>query len=193
MSVWTTKSSGRDRNFIVIQHKLKGVNYVMNGIKFRDSYAVVEKDSKTYRHLLQIPVLKGAREFPLIFLRQLPFITRSLDVRNVFGQEVYTQYLKELDVYVQEQKQIKESETEITKKEEEVKHVEHKCSHRLDSGKLCSHDSVEHSPSGYCATHFLEDPKFASMGIQIPRFMTKKEKQKLKEKLIEQFAKGKQE
>jgi len=188
MSVWTTKASGRDRHFIVLQHKIKGVNYVVNGVKFRESYAVVEKDSKMYRTLMQVPVLKGAREFPLIFLRQLPFITRTLDVKNVFGQEVYIQYLKELDVFIEEQKVKKEVEVELSQQEQEVKHVEHKCSHRLDSGKLCSHEAVKHSPSGYCNTHFLEDPKFASMGIQIPRFMTKKEKQKLKEKLIEQFA-----
>lgn len=189
MSVWTTKSSGRDRKFIVLQHKLKGVNYVMSGIKFRDGYAVVEKDSKTHRSLMQIPVLKGAKEFPLIFLRQLPFITRTQDVKNVFGQEVFVEYLKELDVYMAEQSVIKAENTVIKTAEDEAKHVESKCSHRLDSGKLCSHVSVENSPSGYCVIHFLEDPKFAEMGIQIPKFMSKKEKQKLRESLMKQLKK----
>lgn len=193
MSVWTTKASGRDRHFIVLQHKIKGVNYVVNGVKFRDSYAVLEKDSKIYRNLMQVPVLKGSREFPLIFLRQLPFITRSLDVKNVFGQEVYTQYLKELDVFIKEQEIQKQEEGKVVQQEQEEKHVEHLCSHRLDNGKLCGLKSLEHSPSGYCGLHFFEDLKFASMGIQIPRFMTKKEKQKLKEKLLKQFADNKKE
>jgi hypothetical protein len=70
MSFWSTRSLESDRNYVVMQHTLKGVNYVINGIKFRDSYAVIEKDSKAYHLLKKIPVLRAAKEYPLTHLRK---------------------------------------------------------------------------------------------------------------------------
>lgn len=95
MSVWTTKSLERDRVYIVLQHTLKGVNYVVNGVKFRNSYAVVEKDSKTYHSLKKVPVLRSAKEFPLTHLKKLAFITRTIDIKTVYGQDVYRRFLEE--------------------------------------------------------------------------------------------------
>lgn len=95
MSVWTTKSLDRDKIYIVIQHSLKGVNYVVNGVKFRNSYAVVEKDSKVYHSLKKVPVLRLAKEFPLTYLKKLSFITRPIDIKTVYGQDVYRRFLEE--------------------------------------------------------------------------------------------------
>ena len=95
MSVWTTKALDRARNYIVLQHQLKGVNYIINGIKFREGYAVVEKGSKTYHMLKRIPVLRAAKEYPITYLRKLSFISRSQDVKAVYGQDVYNQFLIE--------------------------------------------------------------------------------------------------
>lgn len=95
MSVWTTKAQASDRNYIVLQHTLKGVNYIVSGIKFRESYAVVEKDSKTYNMLKRIPVLRGSKEYPISYLKELPFITRLPDIKMVYGQDVYRRFLEE--------------------------------------------------------------------------------------------------
>lgn len=185
MSVWSTKSSGRAREFIVLQHKLKGVNYIINGIKFRDGYAVVEKNSKSYKMLMQIPVLKGAREFPLSFLKKLPFITRTSDIRTVYGAEVYEHFLKEFEKKVEQDKIQEQVQIKV---EQETQHIDDKkCSHRLPSGELCKYDSIEDSPSGYCHKHFLDDPKFIELGIEIPKFMTKKERQAFKENVKEKL------
>ena len=102
MSVWTTKSLDRHREYIVLRHTLRGVNHIVSGVRFRNSYAVVEKDSKTHKALKKIPVLRRAQEYPLTHLRALKFITRTADIRTVFGQDVYHKFLlaesKQLEV-----------------------------------------------------------------------------------------------
>jgi hypothetical protein len=191
MSVWTTKSSGRDREYIVIKHTLRGVNYTINGVRFRDSYAVVEKDSKTYKNLKQIPVLKGVQEYPLIFLRKLKFVTRPIDVKNIYGADVYVQYLKELNTAITQ-------EQEKQKIEKEINHVKQEklCSYRtvLSGGQeLCKGQALEESPSGYCSRHILHEPKLQELGIEIPKFIIKKEKGEWRNKVIKELAKAKAE
>jgi hypothetical protein len=188
MSVWTTTSTGRDRDYIVLKHTLRGVNYVINGVKFRNSYAVVEKNSKTYRDLKRIPVLKAAAEHPLTFLRKLPFITRPLDVKIVYGAEVFAQYLKDLD---------KELNKEAVEKkvEQEIKHVveEKLCSYKTVKNELCKEKCLEQSPSGYCMRHILEEPRLLELGIEVPKFIPKKEKWEMKQKVAEDLASLKKE
>lgn len=111
MSVWTTKGLGSTKNYVVIKHPLKGVNNVVNGVTFREGYAVVEKDSKTYHHLRKIPLLHKAQEQPLTHLRKLRFITRTSDVKMVYGQDVYMAFLnaeaQEKEAKIQEELEAK--------------------------------------------------------------------------------------
>ena len=191
MSVWTTSSSGRDRNYIVLKHTLRGVNYIINGIKFRHGYAVIEKGSKTYNTLKRIPVLKAAQEFPLVFLRKLSFITRPLDVKLVYGADVFVQYLKVLEAELAVEAQNKKIKIEI-------EHIATaKCAHRtmttngkvFEENPLCSHDSLEQSPTGYCMRHILYDPKLVELGIEVPKFIEKKKKQAMREKVAAELTK----
>lgn len=187
MSVWSTKSSGRARTFIVIQHRVRGTNNVINGVKFRGGYAVVEKDSKTHNTLKRIPMVNGTTEFPLSILKSLPFITRTSDIKLVFGVEVYEHFVKEYAVKVEEDKVQQKVEAEVT-------HVQsNKCAFRTASEELCKFDAQEASPSGYCHKHILEDPKLLELGIEVPKFMTKKEKAAMKDKVITQLEKAKKE
>lgn len=185
MSVWTTKSSGKDREFIVIQHKLKNVDYTIQGIKFRAGYAVVEKNSKAYYMLKKMPILKEAKEYPLIHLRSLPFITRTNDVKTVFGQEVYVHYLKQLTEVVEKEKEQREEKELVDRVE-----VRNRCSCVTKHGALCENEALEASPSGYCKIHILEDPRLSEFGITIPR-LTREERLKFKEKVISILAKAK--
>lgn len=189
MSVWSTKSSGINRNYVVLKHTLKGVNYIINGVKFREGFAVVEKGSKTYHALKSIPVLRAAQEYPLIMLRQLKFITRPVDVKTVYGADVYVHYLKELEPQVEKEK------VEIIV-EQETKHIEeHKlCSYRTiasDGKDLCKQKALEYSPSGYCMNHIFDEPKLVELGIEVPKFLTKKEKWPAREKVAAQLSKAK--
>ena len=226
MSVWTTKTLERARNYIVIQHTLKGVNYVVNGVRFRDSYAVVEKDSKVYYNLKKVPVLRAVKEYPLTHLGKLPFVTRPADIRLVYGQDVYVSYLREKDKELQAQEALAQlqklqKEDEILKKREEELQIKSeleqkakeaietgdtekaeeimaqmpeivKCSHRNDKGELCGKDAYNFSPSGYCGTHLLDDPRLPEFGIEEkPKFMTKEETKSYREKVKDSLKKAK--
>jgi len=226
MSVWTTKSLDRARNYIVIQHTLRGVNYVINGIRFRDSYAVVEKDSKTYHGLKRVPVLRAVKEYPLTHLAKLPFITRPADIRMVYGQDVYITFIKEqqkeqeAQIALAELRKLEAADKALQVREEELrikqeleqkakqaietgdieaaKEIEAqipeivKCSHRNDKGDLCGKDAYEYSPSGWCGTHLLEDPRLPEFGLEEkPKFMTKDETKAFREKTKDVLKKAK--
>lgn len=137
MSVWTTRSLERDRDYIVFQHSIKGTNHIINGVKFRGGYAVVEKNSKVYYSLKKIPPLRDAKEFPITYLTKLPFITRPNDIRTVYGQDVYARFLAEEEkakvLQIEQEKQHKllaeiqaneQRELELKVKEEIVQKIE---------------------------------------------------------------------
>jgi hypothetical protein len=187
MSVWSTKALNRNSEFIVVKHKLRGINYTVKGIKFRDGFAVVEKDSKTYFELKKLPVLRNMEEFPLLHLRKLKFITRTADVKLIFGQDVYRVYLAALQIALDNEAEQAEEALVIAHAEQEVSHLTEdvKCHFRSpNSGELCNFPYLKKSLSKYCTKHILEDPKLEEMGFEkVPRFISKKERQELKEKI----------
>lgn len=225
MSVWTTKALDRARNYIVFQHTLRGVNYVVNGVRFRDSYAVVEKNSKTYHNLKKVPVLRSSKEYPLTYLSKLSFITRQSDIRVVYGQDVYVSFLREQEKEQAEQHAIVElqkleaQDKALAKREEELRLKQEleqkakeaietgdlekaeeikasmpeivKCSHRNDKGELCGKDAYEFSPSGWCGTHLLDDPRLLEFGLEKPNFMTKDETKAFREEVKSVLKKAK--
>lgn len=187
MSYWLTRGGAVDREFIVLKHQLRGVNYTINGVRFRDSYAVVEKNSKIYRTLKKMPILRNSQEYELTHLKNLKFVTRNSDVKMVYGQEVFVAFTRALVKKEEEQKQI---ELEEAQKELEVEHLLIKCSKPLDSGALCSNDKFDLSPSGYCKNHLLDDPKLEELGVEIPHATFGREnRKKARNKIIKQLYK----
>lgn len=185
MSVWTTKSSGRDRDYILIKHPLRGVNYIVKGIKFRESYAVVERNSKTYNELLKMPLLRKCEEFDLLFLRKLKFITRSSDVRMVYGEDVYRFYIRKLEAELSKEAVVEQQV------QEEIHLAGELCKHRTQQDLLCKFPAIEVSPGGFCRHHILDDPKLAELGIAVPKFIPKKERAEVKDRIIKQLEKMK--
>jgi len=181
---WTTKTLERVNEYIVIKHDLRDMNGSLAGIKFRGGYAVVAKGSKAYTQIKKLPSLTRWQEYPLLFLRKLPFITRTDDVKMVYGQDVYAQYLKLLQVEINKE----EEEREV---QAEVKHIEeHKrCAYRLPNGAMCTLEAFEQSPGKHCRRHLLEDEKLAELGIIVPKRLAKDEVKKHKEIVINKLAK----
>lgn len=183
MSVWTTKSQGIDRDYIVIKHTLPGVNNIIQGVKFRGGFAVVEKNSKLYYNLKKLPVLRKAQEYPIIHLRKLPFITRTRDIHTIFGADVYLKFLKE-------ENKGKEVEAVELKIEEDASHLfeNEKCKFLTPRKEFCKEDMRFESPSGYCWKHILKDPKLAELGIEVPKFVQKQDKKLLRDRVLIQLA-----
>jgi len=179
--VWSTKNLGRDREYIVLKHKLKDLNGFINGVKFRGGYGVVEKNSKNYHVLKKLPLIVG--EQSLLCLRDLKFITRTSDVGMIFGKDVYSQYIKELTKILAKEEEAKQ---EIVEKE----HIIHgSCNFRTPNGSLCKQKALSESPSGYCRMHILQEPRLGELGIEVPTRLSKDEKKEWKRKVIRDLAK----
>jgi hypothetical protein len=191
MSAWTTKATDRDGEFIILKHGVRGINYNVKGIRFRDGFAVVQKNSKTYHNLKKIPNLQNAQEYHLLHLRNLPFITRSSDIQQIYGKDVYHRYLKMLEISKTEEYQQQQILEEKITEEVETKHIEEgfKCQYRLSNKKLCQHDAEQLSPSKYCRIHLLDDRKLIDFGIKIPLAVPKHLKNKLRQKVLSQLKK----
>lgn len=191
MTYWSTKTSSRAGELVVIKHTVPGINFSIKGARFRDGFAVVEKNSKLYHELKKIPQLKNAPEYDLLYLGKLRFVTRSKDIEMVYGKDVYTRYLQALEYSKTEEYKVQKQEEAKVKAEEESKHIQdpERCSYRLDNGELCKHKAFEHSPSGYCNIHLLEDEKLSGLGIQVPKYMPRSEKKQLRLKVMKQLEK----
>lgn len=175
--IWSARSLGRDRDYIVIKHPLRGINTTINGVKFRESYAVVEKHSKTYHHLKRMPQLRAAREFPLVFLDELPFIVTPLEVKTVYGADVYQHFVKAR----KEKLEKLEEEQKVVQEEEHVAE-EAKCAFRTKvTGELCKNKALTESPSSFCIKHLIFDPK---LELEIPRYMSRKDKKELTNRVL---------
>ena len=191
MSVWTTKALLKEGEYVILKHGVRGINYNVKGIRFRDGYAVVQKGSKTYFDLKKLPQLQNAQEYSLLYLRKLPFITRSMDIQQIYGKDVYYRYLKVVELSKTEEFKKQQIEEEIKTQEIEIQHIEEelKCQFRLVTDKLCQNDAEQLSPSKYCRIHLLDDRRLADFGIRVPLAVPKHLKKKLRLKVLNQLEK----
>lgn len=185
--VWSAKHLGKDRNYIVIRHQLKDIEGMINGVKFRNGYGVVDKNSKLYTQLKRLPYLKNALEFPLIHLSSLKFITRDSDVEVVYGKDVYYHYARKKEDY-QQIKLVEQKQQEIQEHMESPTY----CKYPNAKNGRCNNKLSELSPSGYCTKHILVDPKVEEVtGTRVPARLSKDEKVEWKKKILKQLSKKK--
>lgn len=170
-------------DYVVLKHKLNDMNGSLLGVQFRGGYAVVIRGSKLYTQLKQLPLLRGQPEFELPHLRNVKFITRSLDINSIFGPQVYNAYMAQIQPTL-EKEQIQKEEKKI-----EI-HTEAKglCSSGTVLGEMCRFPALANSPSGYCRKHILTDPKLEALGIHVPK-LTKQERDEYKDKVLAQLDK----
>jgi len=192
MSYWTTRTRNDTKivEYVVVQHKLRNVNGNVCGIKFRDGYAVVIKDSKAHHMLKKTSALSLRTPEPLLFLKDLKFVTKTRDIETIFGKDVYVKYTTQLNEFLEEQEEYKIQKEQEEQKIQEEQHVEGElCQFRKSTGALCKNLALDVSPSKYCKLHILKDPKLVDFGVEVPKFIPKKEKQKLRESIIKRLSK----
>lgn len=179
--VWTTKKLDRDREYIIIKHSLRGINYAIKGVKFRDGFGVVEKNSKLYYQLKAMKPTAITTEYPIEFISKLPFITRSRDIEMVFGKDIYYYFINKLN--------------SIKKEEAQKKHIEeNKCRYIRGTSELCKNPASDLSPSRYCNQHIVVDPKIEDFGIEIPeRIFGNDNRKKFKQEVLKKLEKVKKE
>jgi hypothetical protein len=174
--VWSARSLNRNVDYIVVKHPLRGINTTINGVKFRESYAVVEKNSKTYHHLKRMPQLRAAKEFPLVFLDELPFIITPLEVKTVYGADVYQHFVKAREEKIEQLREIEK----VVQEEEHIAE-EAKCAFRTKTGELCKNKALIESPSSYCMKHLIFDPE---LKLELPKYMSRKDRRELTKRTL---------
>lgn len=186
--VWSTKYLGRDREYIVIRHKLRDIEGMIEGVKFRAGYGVVDKNTKAYKRLKNLPFLKTGLEFPLVHLKSLKFVMRDRDVETIYGKDVYVHYMKALKEY-----QAKKAEEEKVQAEQHHLQEQTLCKFRRPNGELCKNEAYELSPGNHCQRHLLKDPMLEVFEIEVPSMLSKDEVKQWKDKVIKKLTKLKSE
>lgn len=81
------------RDYIVVKHPLRSVgNSWLNGVKFVNGCAVVEKNGKSHKMIRRNPLFKKRQEFDLSYLPKCGF--RTKDISIIFGKDIYYSYLE---------------------------------------------------------------------------------------------------
>jgi len=153
-----------NKEYIVIRHKIPGVDVNLFGVRYRAGYGVVAKGSKEYHRLKNVP-RAVAQEFHISVLKTLNFITRDEEVNVIWGAAVYNYYMKH--------KELKEGET-LERKVVRAR----KCKGQTKAGDRCKRDALK--GFDYCMMHIAEDEKVKEEIDALPMMPVKERKQAIK-------------
>jgi hypothetical protein len=149
-------SKNVERQYVVVKHQLPGIDTTLLGVRYREGYGVVAKNSKEYDNLKRIKMAVVA-EFPLTFLKTLKCIISDAQVKAIWGSAIYAAYRKEITKAL---KQIEETNESVII--EEI--VKHKCEGTTAAGSQCKNDAVDGSI--FCKKHIHFDTRIAAKLIE---------------------------
>jgi len=150
------QSKNVERQYIVVKHQLPGIDTTLLGVRYREGYGVVAKDSKEYYNLKQIKMAIVA-ELPLTFLKTLKCVLNDSQVKAIWGSAVYAAYKKEISKAL---KQIEETNESVIIEEIE----KHQCEGTTAAGSQCKNDALEGSI--FCKKHIHFDTRIAAKLIE---------------------------
>lgn len=148
-------SKNVEREYVVVKHQLRGIDTEILGVRYREGYGVVAKDSKEYYNLKQIKLCVVA-EYPITTLGRLKCVTSPAQIKTIWGSNIYAAYKKAIAAKAQ------------TKLEEQAEVIEPivktKCEKETFFGTQCKNDAVE--ASCYCKVHIAFDTRIAAKLIE---------------------------
>jgi hypothetical protein len=144
------------REYVVVKHQLRGIDTEILGIRYREGYGVVAKNSKEYYNLKKIK-LAVAEEYPLTILKTLKCITNDAQVKTIWGNAVYASYKKAITAAIRQAEKTQEPVLI-----EEITNV--RCEGTTAAGQQCKNDSVEGSV--FCKKHIHFDRRIAAKLIE---------------------------
>ena len=164
-----------DTQFIVIQHSLRGFEGEIHGIKYRQGYGVVVKNSKVYRDLKKIKPTPINKEFEITHLENLKCVINSRQIQYIWGKAVY-EYYKRVKFKTDNPHDIRVTTKELPE-----------CIGQTKAGAKCKSKAIKGSE--YCKKHIQHDPRIKDdcekLGI-----MPVKAKKVIINKLIEEKIKS---
>lgn len=150
-------SKNVERDYVVVKHQLRGIDTEVLGIRYREGYGVVAKNSKEYYNLKQMRLCVIA-EYPLTFLKTLKCITNDKQVKTIWGNAVYAAYIKEIMKVIEASKKTEDEAIIIEEIEKQ------QCESMTASGSQCKNDSIEGSI--FCKKHIHFDKRIAAKLIE---------------------------
>jgi len=169
-------NTNKQREFIVVKHKLPKIETVVMGIRYREGYAVVEKNSKTYKSLKTIK-MAIIQELPITYLETLGCVVNDKQIQYIWGKEVYNYFLsKKLNTKSNEPQVLKEANDKLPF-----------CEHTKEDDTKCRNKALK--VSDYCRAHILNDERLAEDFAKMPRIMAKPDRKKYIDKLIKKLEK----
>jgi len=158
MRYYTVKCKPRD--YVVVKHQVSGINTEINGITYREGYGVVLRNSKEYTQLKHIR-LAIASEHPIELLGKLKCVIRPSEIKNIWGNNVYSAYLMAVKA---------DSERTVPLQDVEKRVY---CSHVKEDGTVCKRYRLDKLTT--CRFHVLHDPKLSKYLEDMPT-LPKKDK-----------------
>jgi len=184
MSYWNARKQ-EDEKYVVVRHKLHAFNGHVNGIRFRDGFGVLIKDSKEYNIIKKLPLINSSEEYALEHLLTLKCITRDRDVETIFGKDVFEHYSKIKN-------HILKTEMELKKEFDYEEHVKKGlCSFIKPNGDSCGLTAYEHSLRKVCKLHILEDKELIEkLNMSLPdKDLNRDEQKKYRARIFKKFDK----
>ena len=161
-------SKSVEREYVVVKHQLRGIDTEVLGIRYREGYGVVAKNSKEYYNLKQMKLCVVA-EYPISFLGKLKCVTNPAQIKTIWGSHIFAAY----------KKAVQNKPAEEIKQAQFTPAIKSKCEQDTASGSQCKNDSVE--GSCFCRTHIHFDKRIAAKLIEAENI-----DKSLRKKLIDQ-------
>lgn len=158
-----------NREYIVVKHQISGINTEILGIRYRDGFGVVAKDSKEYKRLKQVR-MAITDEYPITFLPKIKSVINKPQIKAIWGSDVYRCFLQH------QEKQNNKPEELLVKVETPF------CKHEKQDGTKCKNQSLE--GFSHCRVHIESDEKLQPF-IKDMKLMPKKEKKKFLSEAID--------
>lgn len=175
MSRYYTKSN-TDREFIVVKHKLTKIETTVMGVRYREGYAVVEKDSKVYKSLKTMKMAID-KEFPITYLDTLGCVVNDRQIQYIWGKEIYNYFLSQkLNSESTQPEALREAQAKLPF-----------CEHIKDDGVQCKSKALK--VSDYCRSHLQSDERLVEDFAAMPKYMEKADRKKYIDKLIKKLEK----
>jgi len=175
MSRYYAKSD-QAREFIVVKHKLPKIETTVMGVRYREGYAVVEKNSKVYKSLKTMK-MAITKEFPITYLDTLGCVVNSRQIQYIWGKEIYNYFLtQKLNTESKEPQALKEAREKIPY-----------CEFTKPDGNQCKSKSLK--VSDYCKAHLKADERLAEDFANMPKYMEKADRKKYIDNLVQKLEK----
>lgn len=164
------------QEFIVVKHSLPHFENTVIGVRYREGYAVVAKESPEHKNLKKMRPKAVVKELPITFLENLKSVINDKQVEYIWGKIVYQYYLKKKS----------QQESGIEKVQEGLNKLP-TCAGETQDGTPCKNKIIKGSE--YCRKHIYLDPRLKEDFEKMP-MLPKKEKKIRIGKLIDKKIKN---